>query len=47
MPNGKSEYELKDSFLPTVDPADPYKLTDEEREIMQQTPSFICHAARN
>src|SRR5699024_11272661 len=26
MPNGK-EYELKDSFLPTVNPADPYKLT--------------------
>ena len=35
MPNGK-EYELKDSFLPTVDPADPYKLTDEEREIMNK-----------
>ena len=35
MPNGK-EYELKDSFLPTVDPADPYKLTDEERELMNK-----------
>lgn len=35
MPNGK-EYELKDSFLPTVNPADPYKLTDEEREIMNK-----------
>ena len=30
------EYELKDSFLPTVDPADPYKLTSEEREIMNK-----------
>ena len=30
------EYELKDSFLPTVDPADPYKLTPEEREIMNK-----------
>ena len=30
------EYELKDSFLPTVNPADPYKLTDEEREIMNK-----------
>ena len=28
--------ELKDSFLPTVNPADPYKLTDEEREIMNK-----------
>ncbi len=35
MPNGK-EYELKDSFLPTVDPADPYRLTDEEKEIMDK-----------
>ena len=30
------EYELKHSFLPTVDPADPYKLTSEEREIMNK-----------
>lgn len=30
------EYKLKDSFLPTVDPADPYKLTSEEREIMNK-----------
>lgn len=30
------EYELKDSFLPTVDPADPYRLTDEERDVMQK-----------
>ena len=30
------EYELKDSFLPTVDPAGPYKLTPEEREIMNK-----------
>ena len=40
MPNGK-EYELKDSFLPTVNPADPYKLTDEEREIMNRSSSFV------
>ena len=30
------EYELRDSFLPTVDPADPYKLTPEEKEIMEK-----------
>lgn len=33
--NGK-EYELKDTFLPTVDPNDPYKLTAEEQEIMDK-----------
>ncbi len=33
--NGK-EYELRDAFLPTVDPADPYKLTPEEQEIMNK-----------
>lgn len=27
-------YDLKDVNLPTVDPADPYKLTDEEEEVM-------------
>ena len=30
------EYELKDTFLPTVDPKDPYKLTPEEQEIMEK-----------
>lgn len=33
--NGKV-YDLKDNFLPTVDPANPYRLTDEEREIMNK-----------
>jgi fructose-1,6-bisphosphatase-3 len=28
------EYELCDTNFPTVDPADPYRLTDEERELM-------------
>ncbi|MBE6282290.1 MAG: fructose-1,6-bisphosphatase [Bacteroides sp.] len=31
-----NEYELKDTFLPTVDPKDPYKLTPEEQEIMEK-----------
>ena len=30
------EYALKDNFLPTVDPNDPYKLTAEEQEIMDK-----------
>ncbi len=28
------DYEMRDTFFPTVDPADPYRLTDEEREIV-------------
>ena len=32
--NGK-RYQLNTSFFPTLDPNDPYKLTDEEEEIMQ------------
>lgn len=31
--NGK-EYEMKDCYFPTVDPANPYKLTEEEQEIV-------------
>ncbi len=30
------EYALKDSNFPTVDPADPYKLTEEEAELMKK-----------
>ena len=30
------EYELTDKVFPTVDPADPYRLTDEEEEVMQR-----------
>lgn len=33
---GDKEYELADTFLPTVDPKDPFKLTSEEREIMDK-----------
>lgn len=32
--NGK-EYALKDTHFPTVDPKNPYKLTDEEQEVVQ------------
>ncbi len=31
---GGKDYEMKDSFFPTVDYDDPYKLTDDENEIM-------------
>lgn len=30
------EYELTDKVFPTVDPADPYRLTSEEEEVMQR-----------
>jgi len=30
------EYELLDKYFPTVDPADPYKLTPEEEDIMER-----------
>lgn len=30
------EYELTDAVFPTVDPADPYRLTSEEEEVMQR-----------
>ena len=33
--NGK-EYELNDKSFPTIDPKDPYKLTEEEREIIHR-----------
>ncbi len=30
------EYPLRDSFFPTIDPADPYRLSDEEKDIVQK-----------
>ena len=33
--NGK-EYEMRDCHLPTVNPADPYRLTEEERDIVSK-----------
>ena len=30
------EYELTDTVFPTVDPADPYRLTPEEEDVMQR-----------
>lgn len=36
------EYKLNDSFFPTIDPENPYKLTDEEAELMEKIKySFI------
>ncbi|MCR4765036.1 MAG: fructose-1,6-bisphosphatase, partial [Bacteroidaceae bacterium] len=33
---GDKDYQMLDSFMPTVDPAHPYVLTDEERDIMDK-----------
>ena len=30
------EYALRDTNFPTVDPADPYRLTEEERELVEK-----------
>ena len=36
------EYEMKDSNFPTIDPADPYRLTEEEAELIDKlTHSFL------
>ena len=33
---GDATYPLNDRFFPTVDPADPYRLTEDENEVVQQ-----------
>ena len=33
---GEHRYPLNDTFFPTIDPADPYGLTEEENEVVQQ-----------
>lgn len=33
---GGKEYPMKDTNFPTIDPADPYRLTDEERELVDK-----------
>ncbi len=33
---GERSYALNDTFFPTVDPADPYRLTKDENEVVQQ-----------
>lgn len=30
------DYQMRDTFMPTVDPADPYALTDEEKELIEK-----------
>ena len=43
MIRGK-EYPLKDANLPTIDPKDPYRLTDEERRVMENLQASILRS---
>ena len=43
--NGK-EYPLRDTDFPTIDPADPTKLTEEEEALMGQLVSAFTHSER-
>ena len=40
------EYPMRDMNLPTVDPKDPYKLTDEEEEVMVALESSILNGSK-
>lgn len=39
-------YKLLDTNFPTIDPADPYKLTDEEEELMRSLRSSFMHSEK-
>jgi fructose-1,6-bisphosphatase-3 len=43
--NGK-KYELNDKNFPTIDPANPYKLTVEEKEVMQRIKEAFLHSEK-
>lgn len=40
------QYPLKDTNFPTIDPADPYKLTDEEDALMEKLRSSFLHSEK-
>ncbi len=43
---GDTAYPLKDHDFPTVDPADPYRLTDEEQEVIEQLKAAFHHSEK-
>ena len=43
--NGK-EYTLNDKNFPTIDPKNPYKLSEEEKEIVERLKSSFLHRDR-
>ncbi len=40
------EFELLDSNFPTLDPADPYKLSKEEKDVMERVQSAFMHSEK-
>ena len=45
LPNGKT-YALKDTFFPTIDPNDPYKLTDAEADVVDKLMHSFRHSEK-
>lgn len=43
---GKGEYPLRDCAFPTVDPADPYRLSPEEEDLMEQLSDSFTHSEK-
>ena len=43
--NGK-EYPMTDTNFPTIDPKDPYKLTEEEEEILEKLKQSFIHSEK-
>jgi len=40
------EYLLRDNFFPTIDPSNPYLLTDDEREVMDIMKHYFTHSEK-
>ena len=45
LPDGKT-YPLKDTHFPTVDPADPYRLTEMEAEVVEKLLHSFTHSEK-
>jgi fructose-1,6-bisphosphatase-3 len=43
---GDKEYKMKDMNFPTIDPKDPYKLTDEEEQLVETLKISFLHSRR-
>lgn len=43
---GGKEYQLRDSHFPTIDPMDPYKLTEDERELVDIMMHYFTHSEK-
>lgn len=40
------EYQLRDTLFPTIDPSDPYRLTEDEREVMDIMKHYFTHSEK-